>query len=104
MTDRDDIQQIPALDDMLQSLLLMEEGEHEFVADNEVHGLPQLFFPVTREGVYLKHADLGPLPRPVGQALRDFVEDVSRFGALHEESWKQFRAGAHRRMASLLFA
>ncbi len=103
MIDRERTQELPALDDMLQSLLLMEEGEHEFVSeDEEVSELRQLLFPVTREGVYLKHAVMGPLPRPVAQAMRDYVDDVSRFGDVHEESWKQYRDGAHRRMAGLL--
>ena len=59
---------LPALDDMLQSLLLIEEGEHEFTPEEEnVRELRQFFFPVTRTCVYLNHAADGPLPRPTAR-------------------------------------
>jgi hypothetical protein len=45
---------LPVLDDMLHSLLLIEEGEHEFSPkDEDVQELRQLFFPVTRTGIYI---------------------------------------------------
>ncbi len=52
------------LDDMLQSLLLIEEGEHEFSgeeADAQELRLP--FFPITLPAVYFNHASNGALPR-----------------------------------------
>ena len=39
---------LPSLDDMLHSLLLIEEGEHEFSGEEEdVQEMRQLFFPIT---------------------------------------------------------
>ncbi len=96
---------LPVLDDMLHSLLLIEEGEHEFYSEDEdVQELRQFFFPVTRSGIYMNHASTGPLPRPVARAMHDYIDDVSAFGGVHMERWHQYRAGAHRRLASLIHA
>jgi len=54
---------LPSLDNILQTLLLFEEGEHEFTAETDVQELRHLFFPVTRTCIYLNHASHGPLPR-----------------------------------------
>jgi cysteine desulfurase / selenocysteine lyase len=105
MTDRDSIASLPDLDDMLQSLLLVEEGEHEFSSDDEhVHELRQLFFPVTRQTIYLNHASSGSLPSPVVRALHEYTEDVSNFGSMHKARWREYCNGAHRRLATLLHA
>jgi cysteine desulfurase / selenocysteine lyase len=94
---------LPSLDDMLQSLLLIEEGEHEFFGEEEnVQELRQLFFPITRNRVYLNHAANGPLPRPVARTLHTYIDDTSTFGNLHSERWSEYERGAHRRMASLI--
>jgi cysteine desulfurase/selenocysteine lyase len=96
---------LPALDDMLYTLLLFEEGEHEFSSEDEgVQELRQLFFPVTRQCVYLNHASTGPLPQPVAQTLRDYVDDACSFGGLHLDRWREYWKGAHRRIASLIHA
>ena len=96
---------MPSLDDMLASLLLAEEGEHEFHSDEEgVQDVRQYFFPVTRGTIYLNHAANGPLPRPVVQTVREYLDDVSAFGGSHERRWTEYERGTHRRLARLLNA
>src|SRR5215831_7289766 len=103
MFDTNNVSPLPSIDEMLQSLLLIEEGEHEFAAEEEpVRGLRELFFPITRNCVYLNHAANGPLPRPVAHALRDYVDDTSSFGNVNYERWSEYERGAHRRLASLI--
>ena len=94
---------LPALDDMLQSLLLIEEGEHEFTPEEEnVRELRQLFFPVTRTCVYLNHAADGPLPRPTARTMHTYIDDLSRFGSVNFGRWDMYEQGAHRRLANML--
>ncbi len=94
---------LPFLDDMLQSLLLIEEGEHEFFGEEEsVQELRQLFFPITRTCVYLNHAANGPLPRPVVRTLNTYIDDMSTLGNTNYERWSEYERGAHRRLASMI--
>src|SRR5260221_14603897 len=101
----DDHAILPPLDDMLSSLLLIEEGEHEFSAQEAgVQDIRQYFFPVTRTNIYLNHAANGQLPRPVAQAMHEYIDDVSAFGGTHETRWAEYERGDHRRLARLLSA
>jgi cysteine desulfurase/selenocysteine lyase len=94
---------LPSLDDMLHSLLLIEEGEHEFSGEEEnVQEIRQLFFPVTRNCIYLNHASNGPLPRPVARTLHTCIDDTSHFGNVNYARWSEYERGAHRRLASLI--
>ena len=94
---------MPPLDDMLQSLLLIEEGEHEFTPEEEsVSELRQLFFPVTRACVYLNHAADGPLSRPTARTMHTYIDDLSRFGSVNFGRWDMYEQGAHRRLANML--
>jgi len=103
MSDTNITSPLPSLDDMLHSLLLIEEGEHEFSGEEEyVQELRQLFFPITRNCIYLNHAANGPLPRPVARTLHTYVDDTSNFGNITFERWSEYERGAHRRMASLI--
>jgi cysteine desulfurase / selenocysteine lyase len=96
---------LPDLDDMLHSLLLVEEGEHEFNSDDEdIQELRQLFFPVTRHTIYFNHASTGPLPAPVARTLHEYTDDASNFGNIHATRWNEYYQGAHRRLANLLHA
>jgi cysteine desulfurase/selenocysteine lyase len=105
MSNRDTVASLPDLDDMLHSLLLIEEGEHEFASEDEdVQELRQLFFPVTRHTTYLNHASSGPLPAPVARTLHEYTDDNSKFGNIHAGRWYEYCNGAHRRLASLLHA
>ena len=90
---------------MLTSLLLLEEGEHEFSSTEEGgQDVRQHFFPVTRNNIYLNHAANGPLPLPVAQAIHEYIDDVSAFGGTHEARWTEHQRGTYRRLASLLNA
>ncbi len=103
MSDTNTTPSLPSLDDMLHSLLLIEEGEHEFSGEEEnVQELRQLFFPITRHCVYLNHAANGPLPRPVVRTLHTYVDDTSNFGSVNFARWSEYERGAHRRLASLI--
>ncbi len=94
---------LPSLDDMLHSLLLIEEGEHEFSGEEEdVQEMRQLFFPITRRSIYLNHAANGPLPSPVARTLHTYVDDTSNFGNINFARWTVYEQGAHRRLASLI--
>lgn len=96
---------IPSLEDMLHSLLLIEEGEHEFAGEGEgVQELRHLFFPITRNAVYLNHAANGPLPRPVAETLHTYIDDTSVYGNINYERWTEHERGAHRRLASMISA
>ncbi len=94
---------LPSLDDMLHSLLLIEEGEHEFSGEEEdVQEMRQLFFPITRHSIYLNHAANGPLPGPVARTLYTYIDDTSNFGNINFARWLEYERGAHRRLASLI--
>ena len=105
MISNDRISALPSLDDMLHSLLLIEEGEHEFSGEEEgATELQQLFFPVTRRSTYLNHAANGPLPRPVARTLHEYIDDTSIHGNINFARWSEYESGAHRRLASLIHA
>lgn len=96
---------LPSLDDMLHSLLIIEEGEHEFSGEEEgATELRQLFFPVTRRNIYLNHAANGPLPRPVARMLHEYVDDTSIYGNINYARWSEYESEAHRRLADLIQA
>lgn len=97
-------QSLPDLDDMLQSLLLVEEGEHEFEYGADVKELRHLFFPVTRHNIYFNHASSGPLPSPVARSIHEYVDDYRDFGGIHKARWEEYERGAHRRLAALIHA
>src|SRR5579885_1709187 len=103
MSDRDrfSAQQMPVLEEMLQSLLLIEEGEHEFGESGDIR---EFFFPVTRHCTYLNHAANGPLPRPVARGLHEYIEDRSAYASMHGERWRMYEQGAHRRLADMIGA
>src|SRR5215472_4071978 len=103
MSDINTTPALPSLDDMLHSLLLIEEGEHEFSGEEEdVQEIRQPFFPITRHSVYLNHAANGPLPSPVVRTLHTYIDDTSNFGNINFARWSEYERGAHRRLASLI--
>jgi cysteine desulfurase/selenocysteine lyase len=105
MADTNPISFLPPLDDMLQSLLLIEEGEHEFTsAEENVQELRHLFFPVTRNCIYLNHAANGPLPRPTARTMHTYIEETSNFGNVTYDRWTIYGQGAHRRLANMINA
>jgi cysteine desulfurase / selenocysteine lyase len=44
-------------------------------------------FPVTEELIFFDHARVAPLPERVRQVVAAFVDDATRFGTAHYESW-----------------
>src|SRR5207245_133116 len=103
MPDTNPTSPLPSLDDMLHSLLLIEEGEHEFSGEEEdVQELRQLFFPITRQSVYLNHAANGPLPRPVARTLHTYIDDTSEFGSINFPRWWGYVRSGQRRLGALL--
>ena len=104
MADTNPTSYLHSLDDMLQSLLLIEEGEHEFTSEEGMQELRHLFFPVTRNGIYLDHAANGPLPRPTARTLHTYIDDTSNFGNITYDRWTIYEQGAHRRLANMLNA
>jgi cysteine desulfurase/selenocysteine lyase len=103
VSDNNKYSSLPSLDAMLQSLLLIEEGEHEFSGEEEnIQELRQLFFPITRNCVYLNHAANGPLPGPAARTLYTYIDDTSNFGNVNFARWSEHERGAHRRMANMI--
>ncbi|GAC1565047.1 MAG: aminotransferase class V-fold PLP-dependent enzyme [Ktedonobacteraceae bacterium] len=102
MSDTNPNPAMPALDDMLQSLLLIEEGKHEFSGEEDMQELRHLFFPVTRNCIYLNHAANGPLPRPTARTMHSYIDDASRYGGVNFSRWTVYEQGAHRRLANML--
>jgi selenocysteine lyase/cysteine desulfurase len=103
MSDNDIVSTMPVLDSMLQSLLLVEEGEHEFTPEEEnLRELRNLFFPVTRNCIYLNHAADGPLPLPTVRTMHTYIDDASHFGNVNASRWNMYEQGAHRRLANML--
>ncbi len=44
-------------------------------------------FPVTKQYIYLNHAAVSPLSRPVREAMRGFLDDATFHGAVHARQW-----------------
>src|SRR5258708_24117474 len=45
------------------------------------------YFPVTEKLIYLNHAAVSPLPKPVAEAMERFATDACEFGSLHYDDW-----------------
>lgn len=59
-------------------------------------------FPVTRELIYLNHAAVSPLCRPAAEAIEHWIEDTSRYGALHWDGWTETYDALRRAAARLI--
>ncbi len=46
-------------------------------------------FPVRERCLYLNHAAVAPLPRPVARAMRDRIGEMESSGALHWDTWQE---------------
>jgi cysteine desulfurase/selenocysteine lyase len=44
-------------------------------------------FPVTERLIYLNHAAVTPLPRPVAEAMQGLAQDALDYGSLHYDKW-----------------
>ncbi len=61
-------------------------------------------FPITRKYIYLNHAAVSPIPRPVAEALRKQVAEQLAYGGRAEDLWEKRAEQARREAAKLLGA
>lgn len=61
-------------------------------------------FPVTRELIYLNHAAVSPLSRPVAEAMKALADDACVYGSLHYDRWMECYDGLRRGAARLINA
>ena len=46
-------------------------------------------FPVTETYIYMNHAGVAPVSRPVRDAMAEFIEDATVHGAVHADDWAE---------------
>lgn len=61
-------------------------------------------FPVTEEIIFFDHARVAPLPERVRQAVTAFVDDATRFGTAHYETWMGELERTRKKFAQLINA
>jgi selenocysteine lyase/cysteine desulfurase len=61
-------------------------------------------FPVRNQLIYLNHAAVAPLCKRASDAMRNLVDDASRFGSLHYDRWMACYAGLRAAAAKLIGA
>jgi len=61
-------------------------------------------FPVTREIIFFDHARVAPLPKRVQQVVTAFVDDATRFGTTHYETWVLGLERTRKKFAELINA
>ncbi len=61
-------------------------------------------FPVTNELIYLNHAAVSPLCRRASEAMKQLVDEVSRYGSLHYDRWLETYEGLRTAAARLINA
>lgn len=74
------------------------------VAEKPLYAAYREHFPVTREFIYLNHAAVSPLCRQAAEAIEHWIQDASRYGALHYEEWMETYAGLRLAAARLIHA
>ncbi|MEM2947734.1 MAG: aminotransferase class V-fold PLP-dependent enzyme, partial [Candidatus Bathyarchaeia archaeon] len=47
----------------------------------------RMLFPIVKHKVFLNHAAQSPLPKPVADAVKRFVEDFATFGSVSTSEW-----------------
>ena len=61
-------------------------------------------FPVTREIIFFDHARVAPLPKRVQKVVTAFVDDATRFGTTHYETWVLELERTRKKFAELINA
>ena len=61
-------------------------------------------FPVTEELIFFDHARVAPLPERVRKVVTEFVDDATRFGTAHYETWMVGIEQARKSFARLINA
>lgn len=74
------------------------------VAEPALHARYRDQFPVTNELIYLNHAAVSPLSRPVADAMRHLISDAEQYGSLHYGEWLECYKGLRRAAARLINA
>lgn len=50
----------------------------------------RMLFPIVKNKVFLNHAAQSPLPKPVADAVKRFVEDFAAFGSVSTSEWDDY--------------
>lgn len=61
-------------------------------------------FPVTESSIYMNHAAVSPISRPVREAMVGLLDDVHQFGAEHWHRWVEKYGAVRRSIAQLMNA
>ena len=61
-------------------------------------------FPVTSEIIFFDHARVAPLPKRVKQVVTAFIDDATRFGTTHYETWVLELERTRKKFAELINA
>jgi selenocysteine lyase/cysteine desulfurase len=61
-------------------------------------------FPVTESSIYMNHAAVAPISRPVREAMVGLLDDVHQFGAEHWHDWVEKYGAVRRSLAQLINA
>ena len=61
-------------------------------------------FPVTSEIIFFDHARVAPLPKRVKQVVTAFIDDATRFGTAHYETWVLELERTRKKFAELINA
>lgn len=61
-------------------------------------------FPVTENLIYLNHAAIAPMARPVAEAMRHLTDDSLLYGSLHYSEWLEAYAGLRSAAARMINA
>ena len=61
-------------------------------------------FPVTSEIIFFDHARVAPLPKRVQQVVTAFIDDATRFGTAHYETWVLELERTRKKFAELINA
>ena len=61
-------------------------------------------FPVTSEIIFFDHARVAPLPKRVKQVVTAFIDDATRFGTAHYETWVLELERTRKKFADLINA
>jgi selenocysteine lyase/cysteine desulfurase len=61
-------------------------------------------FPVTKEIIFFDHARVAPLPERVRKVVNEFINDATRFGTAHYETWMLELEQTRKKFAQLINA
>jgi len=80
------------------------KADQEIVKDLAIWERYAHLFPVRDHLIYLNHAAVAPLSKPVAQAIKHFADDCLNFGSLHYDEWLATYEGLRVAAAKLIGA